>query len=246
MPPSIVRQLIVPRDTAGRFWVRRVNMKPPQVETIVDWHQDLSYYPLTNRDSVAVLLYLDDADEENGALRVVPREQSRPDAMLDHASEDGFFQGRIPAYVRPRHATPYHLPAADAWVHAQGSPDGEDSPPDQQILEAPAGSAIFLGALTPHASVRPLFDPFLDLRLASNVRAEPLCLKTEPCAAPVLAGAESVGSLPADADHLLPHGGQFPAVPERRAIHHREGRPLDLRNPQLLTTPLDLSTLSAR
>ena len=188
MPPSIVRQLIVPRDTAGRFWVRRVNMKPPQVETIVDWHQDLSYYPLTNRDSVAVLLYLDDADEENGALRVVPREQSRPDAMLDHASEDGFFQGRIPAYVRPRHVTPYHVPAADAWVHAQGSPDGEDSPRDQQILEAPAGSAIFLGALTPHASVRPLFDPFLDLRLASNVRAEPLCLKTKPCAAPVSQG----------------------------------------------------------
>ena len=61
-------------------------MKPPQVETIVDWHQDLSYYPLTNRDSVAVLLYLDDADEENGALRVVPREQSRADAMLDQAA----------------------------------------------------------------------------------------------------------------------------------------------------------------
>ena len=81
-------------------------MKPPQVETIVDWHQDLSYYPLTNRDSVAVLLYLDDADEENGALRVVPREQSRADAMLDHASEDGFFQGRIPTFVRPRPATP--------------------------------------------------------------------------------------------------------------------------------------------
>ena len=40
------------------------------------------------------------------ALRVVPREQSRADAMLDHASEDGFFQGRIPTYVRPRPATP--------------------------------------------------------------------------------------------------------------------------------------------
>ena len=88
------------------------------------------------------------------------------------------------APATPRHTTSQRL----MRVHAQGSPDGEDSPPDQQILEAPAGSAIFLGALTPHASVRPLFDPFLDLRLASNVRAEPLCLKTKPCAAPISQG----------------------------------------------------------
>ena len=118
-------------------------MKPPQVETIVDWHQDLSYYPLTNRDSVAVLLYLDDADEENGALRVVPREQSRPDAMLDHASEDGFFQGRIPAYVRPRHATPYHLPAADALGACAGLARRRGQP----ARPADLGSACGLGDL---------------------------------------------------------------------------------------------------
>ena len=100
----------------------KVNMKPPQVDTIVDWQcatlyppastpcppmrhctltpcvrmrrcppcsQDLSYYPLTNKSSVAVLLYLDDADEQNGALRVVPRDWNAPDVLLDHASYDG-------------------------------------------------------------------------------------------------------------------------------------------------------------
>ena len=51
--------------------------------------QDLSYYPLTNRSSVAVLLYLDDADEENGALRVVPRDRNAPDVLLDHNSDAG-------------------------------------------------------------------------------------------------------------------------------------------------------------
>ena len=33
-------------------------------------HQDLSYYPLTNTDSLAVLFYLDDTSEENGALQL--------------------------------------------------------------------------------------------------------------------------------------------------------------------------------
>ena len=115
----------------------------------------------------------------------------------------------------------------------------------QPARPADLGSACGLGDLprrthTPRLCTTTLLTAVLDLLLASNVRAEPLCLKT------VLrwfAGAESVRSLPADANHLLPHGGQFPAVPERRAIHHREGRPFDLRNPHLLTIPLVLSTL---
>ena len=126
---SAVSQLLGSRDLVYHY--SKVNMKPPRVDTTVDWHQDLSYYPLTNRSSVAVLLYLDDADERNGALRVIARDQSLLDGMLSHNSPDGFFQGRIPSL---------------------GTPDGADSPSDQIVLEAPAGSCIFLGGLTPHAS----------------------------------------------------------------------------------------------
>ncbi len=126
---SAVSQLLGSRDLVYHY--SKINMKPPHVDTVVDWHQDLSYYPLTNRSSVAVLLYLDDAAEENGALRVLARDQSLADGMLDHNSPDGFFQGRIPSL---------------------GTPDGVDSPKDQVVLEAPAGSCIFLGGLTPHAS----------------------------------------------------------------------------------------------
>src|SRR5262245_39450641 len=39
----------------------KLNMKPAEVGSVVEWHQDLSYYPLTNHDSLAVLIYLDDA-----------------------------------------------------------------------------------------------------------------------------------------------------------------------------------------
>ena len=36
----------------------KINMKPADVGSVVEWHQDLAYYPLTNRGSLAVLFYL--------------------------------------------------------------------------------------------------------------------------------------------------------------------------------------------
>jgi ectoine hydroxylase-related dioxygenase (phytanoyl-CoA dioxygenase family) len=66
-------------------------MKPAVLGSVVDWHQDLTYYPLTNTDSVTVLFYLQDADAANGCLQVIPRSQRR---VLDHSAK-GFFQGRV-------------------------------------------------------------------------------------------------------------------------------------------------------
>lgn len=100
----------------------KINMKPPAIGSIVEWHQDLSYYPLTNGDSLAVLIYLDDTTIDNGCLKVIPgvHEQS----LMDHA-RDGFFQGRITQDVDETRAVP---------------------------IEGSAGTAIFMHAMTPHAS----------------------------------------------------------------------------------------------
>ena len=68
----------------------KINIKPAEIGSIVEWHQDMAYGPLTNSSVVAALVYLDDADLQNGCLQVIPG-QSR---MLDH-SRDGFFQGRV-------------------------------------------------------------------------------------------------------------------------------------------------------
>ena len=54
------------------FHYSKVNMKPAGVGSPVEWHQDLSYYPLTHRGSVSILFYLDDATVENGCLQVFP------------------------------------------------------------------------------------------------------------------------------------------------------------------------------
>src|ERR1700686_226643 len=54
------------------FHYSKINMKPPAIGSVVEWHQDLAYYPLTNSDSVSILIYLDDADRANGCLQVLP------------------------------------------------------------------------------------------------------------------------------------------------------------------------------
>lgn len=100
----------------------KLNMKPPKIGSVVDWHQDLSYYPLTNRDSLAVLLYLDDTTIENGCLKVLPK--MHKGRLLNHTKE-GFFQGKITEDFDLR-----------------GSID----------IEGKAGTAIFMNCMTPHAS----------------------------------------------------------------------------------------------
>jgi len=72
------------------FFSSKINVKPAEIGSVVEWHQDMAYGPLTNRSVVAVLIYLDDADVSNGCLQAVPGDHR----MLDH-SLNGFFQGRI-------------------------------------------------------------------------------------------------------------------------------------------------------
>jgi ectoine hydroxylase-related dioxygenase (phytanoyl-CoA dioxygenase family) len=100
----------------------KLNMKGPKVGSIVEWHQDFSYYPHTNADLLSCLIYLDDATEENGCLEVIPG--SHKLGLLDH-DIDGYFRG-------PENITPLL--------------------PKKVSLVAPAGSVIFLHCLTLHFS----------------------------------------------------------------------------------------------
>ena len=104
------------------FHYSKLNMKPPAIGSVVDWHQDLAYYPLSNCDSLAVLLYLDDADQNNGCLQIIPGRHL--ERLMEH-SIDGFFQGRITV----------PLPESQAVA-----------------VEGLAGTAIFMHAMAPHSS----------------------------------------------------------------------------------------------
>jgi hypothetical protein len=104
------------------FHYSKLNMKPAEVGSVVEWHQDLCYYPLTNSDSLAVLFYLDDTDRSNGALQLLPGRHGA--ALLEH-TRDGYFQGRVTEAVDDTEAV---------------------------LAEGGAGTAIFMHGLTPHAS----------------------------------------------------------------------------------------------
>ena len=104
----------------------KLNMKPAKVGSVVEWHQDLAYFPHTNDSLVTTLVYLDDATEENGCLQVLPRHHTH---FFNHAGPDGLFAGMITEPID----------------------DGRFGKPVS--LAAPAGSAIFMHCLTPHSSL---------------------------------------------------------------------------------------------
>lgn len=106
------------------FHYSKLHMKAPHVGSIVDWHQDFSYYPHTNTDLVTAMIYLDDATTENSCLQAIPG--SHQFGLADHYI-DGFFRGK---------------------VAGPGAPDPAKAVP----LEAPAGSVIFISCLLLHYS----------------------------------------------------------------------------------------------
>jgi ectoine hydroxylase-related dioxygenase (phytanoyl-CoA dioxygenase family) len=104
----------------------KLNMKPARVGSPVEWHQDLAFFPQTNDDLVTTLVYLDDANEHNGCLQVLPRNHKH---FFNHSLPDGTFAGLI---------------TEDIDSGAYGQP---------VALAAPAGSVIFMHCITPHSSL---------------------------------------------------------------------------------------------
>jgi phytanoyl-CoA hydroxylase len=84
---DIVAQLIGPDI---RLYGAKMNMKAAGYGAPVEWHQDWAFYPHTNDDVLATGLLLDDCDESNGPLMVLPGSHKGP--VYDHHA-DGYFCG---------------------------------------------------------------------------------------------------------------------------------------------------------
>jgi phytanoyl-CoA hydroxylase len=117
-----VLQLLIGPDIL--FHYSKLHLKAPRVGSVVEWHQDFSYYPHTNTDLVTAMIYLDDATVENACLRVSPGSHRR--GLADHRV-DGWFRGK---------------------VTGPGAPALESALP----LEAPAGSVVLIHCLLRHDS----------------------------------------------------------------------------------------------
>src|SRR5262245_64140358 len=61
-----------------KFHHCKINLKLSGARTEVAYHQDFAYTPHTNSDIVTALLFLDDIDESNGCLTVVPGSHKGP------------------------------------------------------------------------------------------------------------------------------------------------------------------------
>jgi ectoine hydroxylase-related dioxygenase (phytanoyl-CoA dioxygenase family) len=70
----------------------KVNSKLPGTATEVKYHQDFLFEPHSNYDLAACLFFLDDVDEDNGPLEVVPGTHTGPLFELWH---DGVFTGAV-------------------------------------------------------------------------------------------------------------------------------------------------------
>jgi phytanoyl-CoA hydroxylase len=71
-----------------RFDVSKLNLKAAGYGAPVEWHQDWAFYPHTNDDLAAVGIMIDDVDEANGPLMVIPGSHRGP--VFDHHAEGHF------------------------------------------------------------------------------------------------------------------------------------------------------------
>lgn len=94
----------------------KTNSKQPNTVTPVKYHQDFPFTPHSNDDVVTALLFLDDIDEANGALEVVPGSHRGPlHSIWSGGQFNGFIDEAIEQQMRPR-AKPLSGPAGSVCL----------------------------------------------------------------------------------------------------------------------------------
>lgn len=108
------------RDLLGpnlRLQTSKLNMKSAGFGAAVEWHQDWAFYPYTNDDVLAVGLIIDDMDDENGPLMVMPGTHKGP--VLNH-HHNGYFAGAVDLAAEGfdlADAVPLKGPAGSISIH---------------------------------------------------------------------------------------------------------------------------------
>lgn len=128
------------RDLLGpnlRLQTSKLNMKSARYGAPVDWHQDWAFYPYTNDDILAVGVFLDAVDAQNGPLMVFPGTHRGP--VHDHHSA-GYFAGTMSleaAGLETKDAVRAMAPAGSISIHHVRIVHGSDlnrSDKDRAVL----------------------------------------------------------------------------------------------------------------
>jgi non-heme Fe2+,alpha-ketoglutarate-dependent halogenase len=96
--------------------------KLPYDERRVSWHQDASYWPLSKSKVVTIWLAIDDADEDNSCLQIVPRShlQTQIPFMVSPADEKNVLTQRVdnPERYGSKDVVPLVLKAGQVSIHS--------------------------------------------------------------------------------------------------------------------------------
>ena len=93
------------------------------------WHQDIVFFPSSNRSPIMTLTFIEDVDEDMGPTRVIPG--SHLGEVYDHYDADGNWRGLIGEHVKSR------VPVADSVE-----------------IAGPAGSVLLTSCAIVHAAGR--------------------------------------------------------------------------------------------
>jgi ectoine hydroxylase-related dioxygenase (phytanoyl-CoA dioxygenase family) len=166
---EILRRLLGP---SIRFDVSKLNLKAAGYGAPVEWHQDWAFYPHTNDDLAAVGIMIDDVDEANGPLMVIPGSHKGP--IFDH-HEGGVFCGAMdPARGEIDFARAVKLtgPAGSITVHhvraVHGSATNTSGKPRRLLLHQYRAADAW-----PLLAVRQDFDDFRSRLLCGEDTLEP-------------------------------------------------------------------------
>jgi ectoine hydroxylase-related dioxygenase (phytanoyl-CoA dioxygenase family) len=133
-----------------KFHHCKLNLKLPGMGTYVGWHQDHPFDPHTNDNVLAALVMLDDMNDENGCLMVVPGSHRE---RYSHYKGDKFV-GEIAAELAPEFSrramslvgTAGDVVLIDTWMVHGSAPNRATKPRRMLICDYTAADAV---ALTP-------------------------------------------------------------------------------------------------
>ena len=136
----------------------KLNLKPPSREARFEWHQDYPFFPHTNFDLLAVMIYLDDSTEENGCLTIVPGSHkwgprnhlfAKDGAFSSQLEDKSVLEDRSRWLQVPVPAGGMELHHCN-MLHSSGA-NATDKPRSAMVIQYRAADNVAVGGTTTHA-----------------------------------------------------------------------------------------------
>lgn len=99
-------------------WATHYFCKLPHDPKAVPWHQDASYWPLRPARTVTVWLAIDDADEENSAMKVIPGTHRMGPLKWKQTQQDAVLGQEIVGVEELGEPVSFNLNAGEISLHA--------------------------------------------------------------------------------------------------------------------------------